>query len=150
MITRPFDFARHLRRPSNRLEAIPFLDLCALGLFFVLLSSRFVVAPGVQVGLPSFETVPRDAAVTSRVLTVREVQGKEMLIYEGRLCTVEGLERILQGNEDRAGSEILLVRADRDVSLQLLGRVWEACRRGGFGTILLAAEAERAERDPFR
>lgn len=144
MITRPFNFEAHLRRPTARLEVVPFINVCLILLFFALLHSRFVVAPGVSLALPTTKAEPMDAVATSRVLTVKEVQGGEMLIFEGRILKLESFEKALAGFTAGAPGEVLLVRADRDVSVQLLVRVCELAERAGFQRVQIAAEPEKA------
>ena len=41
-----------LKRPPIRFDMIPVLDLLVLALLFILLFTRFVMVPGVRVGLP--------------------------------------------------------------------------------------------------
>ncbi len=143
MITRPLNLAAHLSKPPLGLDPIPFIDVLAVALFFVLLSSRFVLPPGILLTLPSVENLPRDVAPTSRLLTVSESQGAEMLIFEGQVCNLAAFERILAGRAEEFAGEVLLIRSDRDVSLSVLARVWELCVVAGFERVLLAAEPEK-------
>jgi biopolymer transport protein ExbD len=149
MITRPFNFESHLKELPTRFDGIPFVNVALLGLFFALLSSRFVLAPGIALELPTVEGVPRDMAAASRVLTLSESEGAEMLIFEGRMCTLESFRQLLDVRRGEFDSEVLLVRADRDVSLQLLSQVWALSSQAGFSRILLAAEPGAARAGSF-
>ncbi len=149
MITRPFNFESRLKELPTRFDSIPFINVGLLGLFFVLLSSRFVLAPGIAIDLPTVEGVPRDVAAASRVLTLSESQGAEMLIFEGRMCTLESFKQLLEARKGEFESDVLLVRADRDVSLQLLAKVWALGAQAGFSRILLAAEPGAARTGNF-
>lgn len=146
MITRPFNFEAHLRPPSMALDLVPFVNVCALLLFFGMLGSRFILAPGVamKLELPATAGAPHDALPTSRVLTVGEVDGREMLIFDGRILNLASFERYLQERGQAFAGEVLLVRMDRDVSMVLLVRVCEMARHGGFETVMLATEPEPA------
>jgi biopolymer transport protein ExbD len=146
MITRPFNFEAHVTRPPSGLDLVPFVDMCALLLFFGLMGSRFVLAPGTAVNLrlPTTPAAPSDALPTSQVLTVAEVDGREMIIFDGRILNLASLDRLLNEHRGGYGGEILLVRMDRDVSMDLLARVCELARRSGFQQVLLAAEQEPA------
>ena len=119
MITRPFNFESHLKEVPARFETVPFINVALLGLFFVLLSSRFVLAPGISLDLPAVEGTPRDLAAATRVLTLSESEGAEMLIFEGRMCTLESFQQLLEARPGAFQEEVLLVRADHDVSLQV-------------------------------
>lgn len=126
------------------MELVPFIDVVVVALFFVLLSSRFVLAPGISISLPTVENLPRDAAATSRVLTISESQGAQMILFEGRVfSSLDAFGRVLADRSDEFQSEILLIRADRDVSLELLARIWDLCGKAGFERVLLAAEPAR-------
>ena len=150
MITRPFNFEAHLRRFPAGIDLVPFIDVCVILMFFGVFGSRFILAPGVAIDLrlPEAAAVSHEALPTSRVVTVGEVDGSEMLIFEGRILDVPKFDRFLQ---DRAGAyegEVLLVRMDRDVSMDLLVRVMATARKAGFEQVLLAAEPEAATATP--
>ena len=149
MITRPFNFESHLKEVPARFETVPFINVALLGLFFVLLSSRFVLAPGISLDLPAVEGTPRDLAAATRVLTLSESEGAEMLIFEGRMCTLESFQQLLEARPGAFQEEVLLVRADHDVSLQLLAKVWELSAQAGFSRILLAGEPGAARAGSF-
>jgi biopolymer transport protein ExbD len=146
MITRPFNFETHLTRPHSRLDLVPFVDVGVILLFFGLLGSRFVLAPGVAINLrlPATAAATLDALPTSRVLTVMEVEGHEMLIFEGRILNLASFERLLKEQAADFSGDVLLVRLDRDVSTSLLARVCELAAHAGFNQVLLAAEPEPA------
>lgn len=150
MITRPFDFEVHLAKPESRLDLVPFLNVGVILLFFGVLGSRFVLAPGVAINLrlPATATTPPDALPTSRVLTVGEVEGREMLIFEGRILNLASFERLLREKAAEFSGDVLLVRMDRDVSTSLLARICELAKHAGFNQILLAAEPEAAASPP--
>lgn len=144
MITRPFNFEAQLTRPSLRMDMVPFINVCVILIFFSILGSRFVLAPGVAIALPVTKDAPPDVLLTSRVLTLREVQGGEMLIFEGKNLKLESFEKALEKLSAEAPREALHIRADGEVSTRLMVRVMELARRAGFGAVVLAAEPERA------
>lgn len=148
MITKPFNFAGNLKPPSTRIEAIPFVDVILIFVFFLLLSSRFVFAPGITLALPTTLQAPADIVTASAVLTVNEIEGREMLIFDGEIYTLETLERAF--NEREQGTdEVLLVRMDQTVSMQLLVRVCEIAEYGGFVRVQIAAEQEKVRPREF-
>ena len=150
MITQPFNFAAHLRRPSTRLEVVAFVDVAMLLLFFAVLGSRFVLAPGITLDLPTTPGPPPDAVMATRVLTVAENDGVEMLIFEGRIHSIGTFKSVLEARGDEMRGEVLLVRADRDVSTKTLVQVCDLAVKAGFVRVQLAAEQERPARAGFR
>jgi biopolymer transport protein ExbD len=149
MITRPFNFEAQLKRPSSRMDAIPFINVCAVVLFFSILSSRFVLAPGITITLPATRQAAPDYALATRFLNVREVQGGEMLLFEGKILKLDSFEKELEKMAATAPGEILLIRMDRGVSAGLWVRVVELVRRAGFASIQVAVEPERAVNPAF-
>lgn len=150
MITKPLNLQVHLRRPDARLEAVPFIDICMIAVFFGVLSSGFVVAPGIALSLPTTAVAPQDAAPTAQVLTVMETEGSEVIIFDrGGVLTLEAFEKLLADRNEDFSQEVLLIRADRDVSLQVLTRVWEIAANAGFGRVMIAAEPEEADAGGF-
>jgi biopolymer transport protein ExbD len=113
-------------------------------LFFSLLSSRFVFAPGISLSLPTTARAPGDIVAASSVLTVSEIEGREMLIFNGGIFTLETLQRAFDERERTSEAEILLVRLDQTVSMQLLVRVCELAEFSGFSRVQIAAKPEKA------
>ena len=147
MITSPLDLRRYLTEPDQRLDPVPLLDLILIGLFFVLLGSRFVFAPGLNVELPEVGSEALSTLPTSAVLTIRE---NEMILFEGDRVRLGELERRL--GEYMAGEKpeetILLVKSDRKVEVQLLLEILDLAHRSGFTRVQIAAE-EKAEKAEF-
>lgn len=148
MITKPFNLSEKQRVLSERIDAVPFLDVILIFLFFSVLSSRFVFAPGVTLSLPSTLQAPGDVVAASSVLTVNEIEGREMLIFEGGIFTLETLPRAFESREIGNG-EVLLVRMDQTVSMQLLVRVCELAENAGFVRVQIAAEPEKIRSPEF-
>lgn len=143
MIVQPFNFTSHLKQVSIGFDVVPFIDFCLILVFFALLGSPYVVAPGLTVNLPAMQAPAADAIPTSRVLTVGEVEGRELIIFDNRVQTLKTLQETF-ANQPAAPGEVLLLRLQRDVSVQLLVRVNELAARAGFAAVQIAAEPEHA------
>jgi biopolymer transport protein ExbD len=136
---RPFNFRERMRPPAKGFDPVGLVDVCLIILFFLLLGSRFVMAPGITLRLPQTRGEGLAAATSFRVLTIGEAQGSEVLLFEGRLLTLDGFERVLAGE---GGSGSLLVRLDRGVSVETLVRVADIARQAGFDQVQIAAEPQ--------
>lgn len=150
MIVQPFNFTSRLRQTSIGFEIVPFVDFCLILVFFTWLGSPFVVAPGLTVNLPAMENPTADAVPTSRVLTVGEVEGRELIIYDNRVQTLETLAQSFADHPAQGPGEVLLLRLKRDVSIQLLVRINELAARAGFAAVQIAAEPERTTAPGFQ
>ncbi len=79
MITRPLNLVSRLSPPPRDLNAVAWVNVGVVVLFFSLLGSRFVLAPGVLVGtgeagaieLPMVNASSMTAVATSVVVTYR-------------------------------------------------------------------------------
>lgn len=137
MITRPLDLQSRLTPPSRRLNVLPLFDVLLIAFFFSLLSSKFVLSPGLTLNLPqggSGPGLPADA-----VLTVRSDQ---MVFFEGQILNMSGLAPALREFVEAHGEAELVVSIlfDRDVSVQTLFAVAELAREQGVARVHLAAE----------
>lgn len=135
MITRPLDLQSRLTPPSQRLNVLPLFDVLLIAFFFSLLSSKYVLSPGLTLNLPQGGSGPGLPA--SAVLTVRSDQ---MLLFEGRIVNMSGLAPALREYVKKRGETNLLVYFDQDVSVQTLFSVAEVAREQGVARVQLAAE----------
>ncbi len=142
MISSPLQLTRHLREPERQFDFVPFVDLCVIGLFFALHSSRFLFAPGVTIELPQADAGFLTGAPATAVMTVRE---NNMILFEGQIFRGETLRSKLQEyvKTKQLPGSILLVKADKGVDVQLLLLIFEEARKAGFSRVQVAAEASR-------
>lgn len=118
-----------------------FLDACLIGLFFALFGSKFIITPGLIVDLPRLEST-RVVAVAPEydVLTVGEVEGEEMILFEGRILTLDKFESFLEKRGVIDSRATLLLRVDAYVSMQTLASLVEAASDAGYNRIQIATE----------
>ena len=142
MISSPFQLTRHLSEPERQFDFVPFVDLCIIGLFFALHSSRFLFAPGVTIELPRADAGFLAGAPSTAVMTVRE---NNMILFEGQIFRGETLRSNLREfvKTKQVSGSILLIKADKGVDVQLLLHIFEEARRAGFSRVQVAAEASR-------
>lgn len=137
MITRPLDLQSRLKPPSKRLNPLPLFDVLLIAFFFSLFSSSFVLSPGLTINLPEGGSGPGLPATA--VLTVHS---DDMLLFEGRILNMSGLAEALRDHASGPGEENLLIRFDRNVSVQTLLAVAETARAEGVARVQLAAEPQ--------
>lgn len=147
MITGPLELKKHLRQPAKRFDFVPLLDVFFIGLFFLMLSPRFVLSPGLTIDLPeSPGSAPMAGLPASAVVTVHS---DEMILFEGQILSTEDLDgamrRFMEGRTDPT----VLIYFDRQVSIQTLLLVSETARRAGVTRIQLAAEPAAEEGEPL-
>lgn len=123
---------RYSRTLSAQFDLTPLIDCVFNLLLFFMLTSSFVLMPGIRVNLPralTSEAIPEK----SLVVTVTE----ENLVYlNERAVTLADLARYLE--KVAAGNQSLLIRADQRASLGKVVEVWDLCRDIGITQVNIA------------
>lgn len=153
-ITRPLNLAAHLRAPDRTFDPIPWVNLMVLFVFIGILHSRFILAPGITIDLPSQQEASLSAVQTTAVLTMSAsgVQGnRPFILFQGKVLNLDQIEGPLTAFVAQAKAEetLLLLKADRNVRAQHLIDLCEIARRSGFGGVQLAAEIPAASTSPM-
>jgi len=150
----PLGLEGSLKGANSRAGWVPWVDCLLIGLGFVLLGSRFLFAPGVEIQLPSFGG-PLPGVPVASVLSVRS---GNMVIFEDAVFTERGLEAYLAEEKVRRAQVsleeldrgVMLVQVDRDVSMQVFLRICEIAYASGFSKIQVASvERDTAEREEW-
>jgi biopolymer transport protein ExbD len=146
MIARPLDLATRLRPPPHGMGALHYVNVGLLALFFSVLGSRFVLAPGLGVDfqLPELSGAQAGAAQPTQVISVLrsgQVFSEDGLVDNGQL------REWLKARASRAGPKpTLLVRASAGVTLAELIEIESSAHEAGFGVLLGAEERRGAAR----
>lgn len=145
MITRPLDLQAKLAPPPRDLDVVFWVTLAGICLFFGLLGSRFVLAPGLPVGvntsaqleLPQVGTTQPAAA--SVVVSYRR---DNIILFEGGMYSPLELKRQLEAYVAKHPGAVMLVRADRQVTAQALFELWDLAKQIGFSNVIMAVEPQ--------
>ncbi len=142
MITRPLDLATKLRLPPRSLDALFFVNVGLLGLFFLFFGSRFVLAPGLGLDfrMPELAGAQAGAAMTQRVISVLP-SGQ---IFADGLLNKAQLRAWLKSEAGKLKQPSLLVRADARVPLSELADIVSAANEAGFVRVRVGAEEPAA------
>jgi biopolymer transport protein ExbD len=140
VITRPLDLASRLRPPPRNFDALFLVNGGLIVLFFFVFGSRFVLAPGLGVSfqLPEMAGATQGAAATRPV--VISVQRSNMVLVEDGLLNYAQLANWLKARARHEKAPVLLVRADRSVPTEDMGKIAEMAGQAGFVGIQWAME----------
>ena len=141
MVTQPLDLQSHLRPPPRSLDVFYFADVALIALFFLIMGSKFVLAPGMPMDLPVMEESSSLAQSADVVVSMR---GDEGVLFEGGMFPLEAFQSKLAEIVKARGAETVLVRIDRQVTAQGLLDLCAVARRAGAKHVQIAAE-ERPE-----
>ena len=150
MITRPLELESRLSVPPRELDFVAWVNAGVIALFFGLLGSRFVLAPGLPIGvgeqgsidLPSVGPSSEDTREASVVVSYRR---DNVILFEGGMYSLPDLRKHMEGYAKKHPGAVMLVRADRQVSMQAFLDLCDMARAVGFANVLIAAEPQRPE-----
>lgn len=133
-------FSRIKRRTSikkGQIDIAPLIDVMFLLLIFFMLTSNFVLQPGIKVRIPK--------AVTSEIIEteniVISVTGQDLLYLNYKPIRIKELSALLQ----KAAIEdvSVLIKADVGSSLGRIVEIWDLCRELGIEKVNLATNQVR-------
>ncbi len=147
MLTRPLELATKLQPEPRNFDALFFVNIGLIVLFFSLFGSAYVVAPGLGVDfrLPAVNGSSASGAVPTHVISITN---------SGQIFTGAGLRKIeelgdwLRQQGVGFPAPLLLVRASDGVPVSLMAAVANAARQAGFDSIWAAEEALTRARKP--
>lgn len=129
-------FKRRTEIVKGQIDIAPLIDVVFQLLIFFMLTSSFIVQPGIKVNLPK--------AVTSEVLHEKSliilITGSDMAYLNERAVTTKELDARLRiaAKEKKP----LLIKADRRASMGKIVEIWDMCRDAGITQINIATAQE--------
>ncbi|MDX2110317.1 MAG: hypothetical protein SFY80_08770 [Verrucomicrobiota bacterium] len=149
MLVRPLQLHTHIRLPQMWLDPVPWINVGLLVLFWGVMETRFISAPGLTLDLPRSQTTQLAGLPVSSVLTAKALgpDGEHLLLlFEGQIVPYDRLLGVFTAHNTAAASgavPVLLLKADRNVRAQQLFALCETARMGGFESVQMAAEVEQ-------
>ncbi|MDD5291813.1 MAG: biopolymer transporter ExbD [Candidatus Omnitrophica bacterium] len=131
-------FKRHieLEHGLRYIDIAPLIDIVFQLLIFFMLTSSFIMQPGIKVNLPK--------AVTSDVVkennTVIVISRENIVYINNNVFTVKELKSYLSkgGNINKP----ILIKADKRASLGRVVEIWDLCREMGIDKVNIATDQE--------
>lgn len=118
---------------------IPAADILFLLIFFILLSSHFVLQPGISVSLPASRfTLPPQP--NQRIISVTGGAAPAIYFRDQRV-TLEQLGPML--DQAKRENSTIIIKADRSTSYDTVAQVTNAALEHGISSIALATTAPR-------
>lgn len=131
-------FKRHmeLEHGLKQIDIAPLIDMVFQLLIFFMLTSSFVIQPGIKVNLPK--------ALTSEVVKFENVElviSSENVTYlNGKVVTIAELRTLF--NQVAKKKQSILIKADRRAYLGRVVEIWDMCRDLGIAQINIATNQE--------
>jgi len=125
-----------LEHGLKQIDIAPLIDVVFQLLIFFMLTSSFVIQPGIKVNLPK--------AVTSESVQIENmeiiVSGENVLYFNGKVVTMQELKNFLKQISKRGQS--VMIKADRRASLGRVVEIWDLCRENGIKQLNIATNQE--------
>ena len=129
---------RRTQIKKGELDIAPLIDVVFQLLIFFMLTSNFVIQPGIRVDLPR--------AITSEVLNsesfIVTLTGQDLLFLNDKPITIN--ELVVQLKEAAGTNKALLLKADTGASLGRVVEIWDLCRELGIAQINIATNQKSA------
>ena len=150
MITRPLELESRLSPPPRDLDFVAGVTVAVIVLFFSLLGSRFVLAPGVPIGVGDQNglVLPQGGGPTESTGTASVVvsyRRDDVILFEGGMYSLRDLRKQMADYAKKHPNAVMLVRADRQVSMQAFLDLCDMAKSVGFAHVVVAAETPGAE-----
>ncbi len=124
--------------PTTAFQLASLTDMVLLLLIFFLLSNTYIIQPGIKVELPPSET-SQVIDQKSIIVTVT----REGTIWVGQERTsVDGLAGLLRQQLISGTQQTVVIKADKDVTLELTVRVIDRIKAAGGERYLIATMRE--------
>lgn len=133
-------FKRRLA-PSATVDLIPMIDVVFQLVVFFMVSSTFILTPGISLVLPESSTA-EPVAMTKLVVTV---SGENEVYLNKERYDLDGLSQALSSMSGKTRENIgtVIIEGDEGVSYSMLISVLDTLRKNGFrGINLRTVEAE--------
>ena len=113
-----------------QIDIVPLIDCMFQLLIFFMLTSSFIVIPGVNVQLPKVLTAE---SVDTRTLTI-VITSEDIIYLEDKPQDIKDVEEIIKKEK----YSYIFIKADRDASFGIFAKIYDICKRLGITKISYA------------
>lgn len=131
-------FKRHveLEHGLRYIDIAPLIDIVFQLLIFFMLTSTFIMQPGIKVNLP--KAVTSDIVDQENIIIVISAEG--IIYLNNNVVTLDELKRYLSKSNVRLRP--ILITADSRASLGRVVEIWDLCRQLGIERVNIATDQE--------
>lgn len=129
------------RRPDVRIEVINLIDIILLILLFFLVTTTFVIQPGIPVSLPKASSSVKVAGNEIALL----VTADETIYFQGERVSLEDLPSLLKAATDNKEDTILLINADEKATHGIVVSVLDVAKALGMERLAIATKYKESK-----
>jgi len=131
-------FEKHYSITKGELNMAPLIDVIFQQLIFFMLTSSFIMQPGIRINLPRAETTE---SVREQEVFV-SVSEKGVIFFRDNPVTPEQLASLLSRESSRSVGVVLILKGDRMSQHGDVVKVMDIARRSGINRIAIATMPE--------
>lgn len=120
------------------IDLAPMTDMVFQVLLFFILSSSFIVEPGIKVNLPKSET--SELQVQQKLIIT--IDANEQIFIEGKPVPLDNLEERVKLLLPYYSEKIVVIRADKNVRHGLVVKIMDIAKLAGAAKLAIATEKE--------
>ncbi len=114
----------------KQIEITPLIDCVFLLLIFFMLTSNFIIAPGINIRLPEANS----AEVVETTTVTVTISSEDIIYIKGKVLTEGELSDYLK----EAKPKSIFIKSDQDTSLGVVVGIWDICRKLGIERVSIA------------
>jgi biopolymer transport protein ExbD len=138
-------FKTHCQMSKGLVDPAPLINVVFLLLLFFVLNSSFVMQSGFGVSLPTAGNTPVREDFQTLVVTVAR---DDLLFFNDQPVAIDKLEQTLREAVQQTRARVLIIKADKQVSLGTETEIMSAATRAGIATVNIAARPEGPAASP--
>ncbi|MCA9774030.1 MAG: biopolymer transporter ExbD [Myxococcales bacterium] len=133
------NFSAHRReREDPTINITSLIDVVFLLLIFFMVSTTFVVAPGIKVNLPKTES--KEMAREKQEMTIAITKDGRVFL-EGHQLSLDALRRRFAERAAKSVEDLIIIQADESVPHGKVVAVMDLAKSTGFNRLAIATEA---------
>lgn len=126
------------RKKAQSLDMAPLIDMVFILLIFFIVTSTFAPATSVDIHRPEVSMV---TSVPSKSLTITIDANENVMIENNALSLLQIESRVRQATQQNKEIKVLVL-ADKKVSIDVVLKTLDACRKAGVEASIAAQEVE--------
>ncbi|MCS7181436.1 MAG: biopolymer transporter ExbD [bacterium] len=131
-------FQRHCEIIKGEINLTPLVDVVFQLIIFFMLSSSFIMQPGIKIKLPKAETT--DVIKEKEIFINITEEGT--IYFKGKRVSLPQLEKVLKEEIKNKKDLILVVKADKDAKHGIVVNVMDKAKISGIERIAIATLPE--------
>ncbi len=132
-------FKKHIKEEFGlkQLDIAPLIDVIFILLIFFMLTSNFMVQPGIRIDLP--EVVSSQNLGQEKFTVI--ISSDDLMYLNNKLITDSELEKLIKDSKGRIKS--IFIKSDKKSSMGKVVKIWDICKTSGIDYVNIATTNDK-------